>query len=220
MTMYSNPLLASEVDNFLHSCSHNLRIMQSNLVGIGYYFLRPSGPFQPANDQDREVIREAERRFGQFPLLLRRWYETFRYVDFSQDSNQFEDRSLPIAGLGYNMALMFPEIEYCIQYQSELRQSGSGVSRECGNNFLPFSTFASNCEPKGVWLPDGSVDPIIYDDGGGPVSFSQELRTIFATGGFPFWEHMFRKRRFVSPLGFSPNYPELRNALLKDLVKV
>ena len=187
MTMYSIPLLASEVDDFLQRCSHNLRTLQSNLVGIGYHFLRPNGPFQLANDQDREAIGEAEKRFGQLPTLLRRWFETFRYVDFSQDSKQFDDRSVPLAGLGYNMALVFPEIGYCIQYQGELSQSGRVVRREDGKHFLPFGTFASNCEPKGVWLPDHLIDPILYDDGGGPVSFSQELRNVFATGGFPFW---------------------------------
>lgn len=115
---------------------------------------------------------------------------------------------------------MFPEIAYCIRYEGELRQSGRVIKREDGKNFLPLGTFAFNCEPKGVWLPDQSVDPVLYDGGRGPVSLSEELRTVFSSGGFPFWAHMFRRRAFVSPLGFSPKYPELREALRKDLVEI
>jgi hypothetical protein len=187
--MASSPSIsASDVDSFIRNSMHNLQALQANLTRIGYRFVRAAGPFQFADDQDRAVIGNVEEQLGHIPLLVRRWYETFRYIDFSQDPAQFHDASALVAGLGYNLSLVFREIESCIQLRDELRRSGIVIDRGEGDNrLLPFGSSASNCEPKGVWLPDHTVDPILYDDGNGPVSFSAELRTAFRSGGFPFW---------------------------------
>jgi hypothetical protein len=212
---------SSEVDSFINICQRNLLALRQALSDLGYQFARPAGPLQPADDADRAMVADAERRFGELPFLLRRWYDTFRYVDFSQAPDQLQFGSLPVSGLGYNITLVFVELERCVRFRDELRASGIAVEREReGKSLLPLGTFASNCEPKGVWLPDHSTDPVIYDDGAGPVSLSDELRAAFQSGGFPFWDRMFRKRRFVSPLGFAPKYLELRETLRRDIIDV
>jgi hypothetical protein len=164
---------------------------------------------------------DVQERLGDFPLLLRRWYTTFRYVDFSQDVEQLHDQSCPVSGLGYNITLVFYELRECLRLREQLEARGVRVMRGVDRRqLLPFGAYASNCEPKGVWLPDDSIDPTIYDDGGGDVSFSEELRQAFDAAGFPFWQHMFRRRRLVSPLGFAPEYDRLRDSLQHNLVPV
>ena len=207
-----------DVERFIEGCVHNVKELRANLTGIGYQFARSDGPVQFANEGNREIIADCERSLGELPFLVRRWYETFRYVDFSQDARQFQDRSASAGGLGLNVTLVVLEIEKCIEFRQTLKQSGTVVDREHRQTFLPFGTFASNCEPKGVWLPDSATDPVIYDDGGGPVLFSQELRNAFRSGGFPFWEHMYRKPVVLSSLGFAPNYPGFREELRRNLV--
>jgi hypothetical protein len=210
-----------EPEDFLFKCHHNLAALENNLIDIGYRFARTDGPFRVAVEVDQDVVRETEVTLGALPLLVRRWYERFQYVDFSQEAEQLCDRSSPLRGLGYNLPLVFRELNSCFRLRDELSASGVKVNRpELEKRLLPFGSFATNCEPKGVWLPDDCLDPVIYDEGGGPVRLSQELRTVFQTGGFPFWDRLFRKRMFTSPLGFAPEFPELSQVLRRNLVDV
>lgn len=207
-----------DVDSFLDTCKHNLLTLQENLSNLGYRFLNTSGPLHFADRADCDAIAATQQRFGTIPLLIRRWYQTFRSVDFSQDPRQLRDPTSAVGGLGYNVTLVLRDINWCTSFRDELIVSGVMVEREAEHtHLLPFGTFASNCEPKGVWIPDDSVDPAIYNDGGGPVLFSDELRVAFRSGGFPFWDCMLSRRRFTSPLGFSPQYRILRELLRQGM---
>ncbi len=214
-----NILTSTEVGDFIAKCRHNVVALHKNLTGIGYRFLRDNGPVQFATESDREALAEIDQRFGPLPIVFRRWYESFSYVDFSQDPKQlYEDGELA-SGLGCNITLVFRDLRWCLNFREELRAKCKLMSRESlDRSFLPTGGIASNNEPKGIWLPSGSPDAPLYDDGAGPVFFSEEIRVALRAGGFPYWEQMFKRRRVSSHLGFCAKLPELRKVLHRDLV--
>ena len=130
----------------------------------------------------------------------------------------YEDGELA-SGLGCNITLVFRDLRWCLNFREELRAKCKLMSRESlDRSFLPTGGIASNNEPKGIWLPSGSPDAPLYDDGAGPVFFSEEIRVALRAGGFPYWEQMFKRRRVSSHLGFCAKLPELRKVLHRDLV--
>src|SRR5882724_7337045 len=211
----------TDIDRFIEFARHNLLALQANLTGLGYRFAASTGGVQLADDEAEKMIRILEKRFGQLPALYRKWYESFACVDFSQDPTQLRDSSgEKLAGLGLNCPLVFLDINSCLRLQKSLE--GAGVHTRHGNTLelLPFGGSASNCEPKGVWVPNAALDPIIYNEGAGPVTMSQEIIAAFEAGGFPFWRNMYRRGRFTSPLGVAPAYQDILPLLLKNLSNI
>lgn len=207
--------LESEVLSFIELCRHNFGCLQRNLERLGYRFARGEEPF--VVNQTHDIARDELTSFGEVPKLIREWYRRFRYVDFSQADDQlYGSGSEAVSGLGYNNVLCFLEVSRCIQIRNQLHEEGFRVN-DGGSRFIPLGGIASNCEPKGIWLPCREIDPIIYDDGAGPVTFSQEIADAFARGGFPFWDRMFRKRIITSPIGLVPNFREIRDTLIEGM---
>jgi len=197
----------------------NLLTLQSNLSHLGYAFANPLGPVQLADEASLNILDRIEREKGKLPILYRRWYEMFHSVDFSQDKSQLHATSEhKLAGLGLNCPLIFLSLDTCIKLQAELSAYGYYKIQVNGMEFIPTGDYASNCEPKGVWIPSDEFDPVLYDAGGGPVSFSQSLRTAIDAGGFPFWQQAYTRRTISSPLQFNPAYKEIQNDLLRNIV--
>ncbi len=209
-----------DTEQFLVRCKYNIQQLHINLINVGYRFLRSDTPYQFATERDKRLVAQCERQYGIFPDLLRRWYEIFRFVDFRQATDQYNDGSTPVGGLGLNLTLVFLELDKCVEMRESLVRNRFAITNAASQQFLPLGSFASNCEPKGTWLPDKIVDPQIYDEGNGPITFSEELRRAFRSGGFPFWEQMYRKPIVLSPLGFAPNYPQLLDSLLQNVVEL
>src|SRR5262245_50798203 len=90
-----------------------------------------------------------ERQCGEVPLLYRRWYERIGRVDFSQAREQLLGvRVGPTSGLGLNCSLIFLDLPAALSTAAEVESDARpGI-------FVPTGAYASNCEPKGVWVPD------------------------------------------------------------------
>jgi hypothetical protein len=86
--------------------------------------------------------------------------------------------------------------------------------------FLPLGGSASNCEPKGFPVPCLGVDAVIYDDGGGPVYFVDELREAFRWGGFPLWGWNLDDPLFYWPGLYRPNFAKILPALREGLLEL
>lgn len=216
--MSSQTSNSSNFDQFIETARHNLLTLQANLSDLGYAFADPGGAVQLADQEARDAVRSLEQRVGRLPTLYRKWYESFRSVDFTQNEEQLRDSSgHRLAGLGLNCPLIFLSIDSCFRFKKELKAYGVRVEDEKGQHLIPFGSTASNCEPKGVWVPNTEHDPVIYDDGAGPITLSREIVSAFEAGGFPFWHRMYQRRRFTSPLGVAPAYQEVLPLLLRNL---
>lgn len=206
------------IDQFIETARHNLLALQSNLIELGYEFANPRGAVQLADREAKQAVLVFEQRTGQLPALYRRWYESFRCVDFTQKQPQLRDVSgHRLAGLGLNCPLIFLDVSASLQLQKELEGQGLRIRNAKGQELIPLGGSATNCAPKGVWIPNNAVDPVIYDEGAGPVTMSQEVIAALEAGGFPFWAKMHRHRRITSPIGVVPAFEELLPLLRKNL---
>lgn len=191
-----------------------LRQLAINLTDLGYEFENEAGPLGFAESDALVVAVEA--RFGELPAAYRAFYQTFCFVDFRQAGHQLHTQGAEVSGLGFNCPLVFEPLYKIDGMRAELAECGVPVESE-GRHFLPTGSSASNCESKGVWVPSRALDPVLFDEGAGPVSLIEEVRDAILAGGFPFWMSMLRRSRRTSPLGFSPPYPELLPRLLKGI---
>jgi len=211
-----------DITGFIGTATHNLLRLRENLRQLGYRFANPSGPIIFAEEVDRANLRRLEKDYGPLPELYRAWYEKFRLVDFSQEHSQvFSEYQSDVAGLGYTPTLVWLGIEECISLRESVQGQSVRVDRSMNGELrrlVPIGTVASNCEPKGVWLPDSSIDPVLYDDGGGPVTMSDEIRMTFAHAGFPFWGKWARKRIRSVGLKYTPNFSCIDSTLFAGLV--
>jgi hypothetical protein len=190
-----------------------LRQLASNLSNLGYEFENELGPLG-FSESDASVLA-VEVRFGELPVAYKAFYRRFQFVDFRQTARQLQIGGSELSGLGLNCPLAFCSLETMERMRAELAEWVPIESD--GRHFLPTGSAASNCEPKGVWVPSPNLDPVLFDEGAGPVTLIEELRGAVLAGGFPFWQSMFRRNRHVSPLGFSPPYLKLLPRLLHGI---
>ena len=88
------------IDRFIENARYNLLTIENRLKSLGYNFANPFGEVQLADSSAIDSIRLFECRFGDIPILFRRWYQTFRCIDFSQAYSQlYGIQGDPIAGL-------------------------------------------------------------------------------------------------------------------------
>lgn len=205
----------AEVATFIKRTEHNLQRLQENLAFLGYQFASLDGPFVFAEACDRAALANLEKLCGPLPLLYRSIFSRFRFIDFRQSQQQLlEPSDMEVAGLGLNCSLVFLPVVPA----GDTTEKPMPVERVGGRYFIPTGGVASNCSAKGVWLPDSSADPILYDDGGGPVTMAGEIECAVQAGGFPLWENLTAKRLFTSPIANTPAYRKLLPILIQGLI--
>jgi hypothetical protein len=202
------------ISAFSHWCEAALRQLAINLMGLGYEFENEAGPL--GFTESDALVEALEERFGELPAAYRAFYQTFCFVDFRQAGHQLHSQGSEVSGLGLNCPLVFEPLYKIDGMRAELAECGVPIESE-GRCFLPTGGSASNCEPKGVWVPSRVLDPVLFDEGAGPVSLIEEVRDAILAGGFPFWMSLLRRSRHTSPLGFSPPYAELLPRLLRGI---
>lgn len=201
-------LTIEDVDSFLQRVEVALVELEAALRDLGYRFENPNGPVQFHESQVAlDKLDSIRANYGHLPVLFERLYTRFREVDFSQHPAQLlEPNSDPVAGLGLNCSLIFLRLEDSAARLKDIAsQPNSGTYFREQSHFIPTGGIASNCTYKGIWVPDASMDPVLFDDGGGPITLSCELANAIRAGGFPFWKHLFTKRRFSSPIRNTPH---------------
>ena len=209
----------NQVCDFVDTAITNMLRIEVNLRRLGYVFANPQGPVQLAPGGANTALIELQQRIGQLPDLFIALYSRAKCIDFSQDKRQLLDRQdHPVAGLGLNCTLVFESISTAPERQATLEGNHFSCMKPSGDLFFPLGTYASNSQPKGVWLPDTSIDPVIYDAGAGPVTMSKEITLALRAGGFPFWGHMFAKRRVTSPIQNMPQYRGILPSLMEGVV--
>jgi hypothetical protein len=207
------------IRDFAETAIANLMQIATNLSGLGYKFANKQGAVKRIVLNTNPGLAELRQKYERIPELFCAWYDRVEYVDFTQDESQLSEPSEnPVAGLGLNCVLVFQSISTRKKRQELLEEAGFKCSTADGREFIPLGTYASNSMPKGLWLPDTSSDPSIYDAGAGPVSMSDEITRAIRAGGFPFWERMFAKRRISSPIPNTPRFREILPALLEGVV--
>lgn len=202
------------VHRFFEWADIAMQQLKDNLLSLGYEFRCRGEPFQ-FSDSDLLIV-DVERRFGQLPIAYKALYRKFCFIDFRQSDSQLHDHGSKVGGLGLNCPLVFAPVTRIEKMRAEIVRCG-GIIVSDRRNFLPTGSAASNCEPKGVWVPSSDIDPVLFDEGAGPVTLMDEIRNAILAGGFPFWKFMFRRSRHTSPLGFSPPYPNLLPYLLHNI---
>jgi hypothetical protein len=202
------------ITGFIEWSESALHQLAANLTALGYEFKNEGGPIK-LSESDASLLA-LEARFGELPAFYRAFYRRFQCVDFRQSDRQLQSKDSKVSGLGLNCPLVFCSLDRIESIRAELRESELPVESD-GLHFLPTGSVASNCDPKGIWIPSVEPDPVLYNDGAGPISLTQEVRESVLAGGFPFWKTMFRRRQHCSPLGHSPPYPELLPQLLQGI---
>lgn len=215
---------AEEIESFVKVAHSNLIALRTNLLEIGYLFSNPNEVIVRAERCDCDKLNRLEEQHGPLPLILRAWYQTFRCINFSQAESQLfaPDPINSVVGLGYNGVLVLQDIDSAIEMRNQLRRTGIATDRndEQSQRYLfPTGAIASNCCPKGVWLPDQCVDPVLYDDGGGPVTFSDELKNALDSGGFPFWRKVSMRKQITLPIKHQPKYLDIYDRLKNGFVE-
>jgi len=206
----------------------NLTFLRNVLLDVGYEFAHPDHVLVEATPTTIKTLRELECQFGSLPIILRIWYERFLSVDFRQSQKQLfmspDTVYSDVAGLGCNCVLVFLDLERCLCLREKVVAPPKRPNALCGGKqvFLPLGSFASNNEAKGFWLPNGAVDSVLYNDGGGDICFVDQLRKAFKWGGFPFWGVQFQKNRrhVLTPVGSVPNFPKLLPLLLQGIAPI
>ncbi len=207
------------VTAFLDAVHTNLSALEANLRTLGYRFQRPDGPFQVADRAAIERAGELERRYGPIPLLFKELYARFKSINFAQHSSQLHGpQGDPVAGLGWHCPLVYIDIDSCLRMVEQGIAPRSVEDEVAGRIFIPTGGYVSNCEPVGFWTPDSTIDPVVYDEGLGPITLSRELTNVFRAGGFPLWKHMFRRGNTSSLLPVSPNYGAILSTLTRNLL--
>jgi hypothetical protein len=185
------------VTEVVRRCRDNIVKIANVLTELGYHFARPNGPYEFRTEAGLARLEEAELAWGRFPRLVRRLYETFEFVDFSQHEDQDAG---PLRGMGYYPQLLFLSLPECAELREEMKRNGlqhdefmRSVMQERGEEYVPpvrgsflaLGPCASNNDMKGFELPCHSVDAVYFDDGAGPVYLYEDLRRTFEWGGFP-----------------------------------
>jgi len=207
----------------------NLKVLRHKLEDLGYEFEQGDKALVEATTDDSIQVHALEEAQGTLPEVLRAWYRRIRSVDFAQSTNQLRGigqvGSGQVAGLGVNPVLVFLSISDLLPLQRDIGEERTSLGRGdlCGakgGRFLPLGGMASNCEPKGVCLPSRSVDPVLYNEGFGDVTFVDELRLAFTWGGFPFWRNLIERPKKLRPVGVVPQFASILPELTKDLVPI
>lgn len=204
----------------------NLVRLRQRLIDLGYQFQNPTRVLVEASSTHLQQLSVLESQHGSLPLVLKAWYERIGCVDFQQSANQLagdeESRSLGVAGLGNNPVLVCLSIAEGLKLKERLLTE----SAEAGGDeppiaddryFLPLGGWASNCEPKGVFVPSVGFDDVIYNDGGGDVFFVDELQLAFRWGGFPFWSSLVLRPKRLRPTGPVPAFIDILPKLVGNL---
>jgi hypothetical protein len=193
----------------------SLQQLAANLQALGYEFENQLGPLAKSESSDTSIAM-VESCYGELPKAYRLLYSTFAHIDFRQSHRQLHTAGSNLSGLGFNCPLVFVSLAEVPRLRDELVDSGFSVDVD-GRRFLPTGDAASNCEPKGVWVPSTEIDPILFDDGAGPISLIDDLEGALIAGGFPIWPPTFKQRIRSSPLGHLPAYPTLLPQLLRGI---
>jgi hypothetical protein len=220
------PLLSeatSVADELVERSLRNICKLVDRLGNLGYAFQRPDDVFVEASDVDRSFLDSFESDSGMLPLVMRRWYERIRSVDLSQDQAQLFSHlggpCTPVSGLGLNATLVIYSIPDSLQLRKDLsdRDAADGDDPGAYDRFLPLGGWASNCDPKGITLPCETLDAVLFNDGGGDVTFVDELRYTFRAGGFPFWQLLLKSKRRAWPVRCVPHFGDILPVLLEGL---
>jgi len=207
------------VARFIQIASDNLSALKQNLVELDYRFAQTE-PIQYTNDADCGELAKLEESVGPLPLLFRSWYRTFRRIDFSQEYEQLKTPNpSPVAGLGQNCVLVFLDIPSAHAMRAKLTEENA-LPKKDSLYFFPSGEFASNCEPKGIWLPDASIDPPLYNDGNGAITLSTELAHAFAADGFPFWPPLLKRGLRHHGFPNTPRLDEIHHHLCRGLTEL
>lgn len=202
--------------DFLSLVRQNCEQLERNLKAVGYEF-RSDNPLVVDSPSSSELDLLPQP----VPMLTRAWYACFESLDFRQADSQAGSEGV-LGGLGQNCPLYFLSLRESMRFAvglAEEQESDDFVYWEGRPgrtaSFLPTGTWASNSEPKGVYLPDASFDPLLYNDGAGWVTLGGELRNAFRWGGFPRWRRIIEAPMRLPPARPFPDF----GALLPELMK-
>jgi len=205
---------------------NNLCVLRNRLTDLGYLFQHPEDALVEASSRDVAAIDYVESQMGALPLVVRKWYERIKSVDFSQQEKQMfcNDGSLcvPVSGLGLHTPLVFLSLPQCLLLRDNICKQAVRVGDDPSHfkRFLPLGTWASNSNPKGFLLPCKAFDAEFYNDGSGGVCFVEELRMAFKWGGFPFWRILLTGKRQVQVLRCVPEFERLLPVLTEGLLPI
>ncbi len=170
---------------FSETAFSNFSRIKSTLDELGYEFLDPENALKPAASTAIQEIDEFEDKHGRLPIVIRSWYSVFDSIDFSQAETQGrgegQHSSSPVKGLGFNCDLIFRPLREC----SQLIKPSFRNERK---KFLPFGSYCTNCDPKGVDFPSNRFEAVYYNEGAGDVGFGDDIRFVFSSCGFKFWK--------------------------------
>jgi hypothetical protein len=208
------PDAQSVIDEIVRRVRENVFKIAESLAKLGYQFRRSEGPFVLRSKEGMGRLDRAEQAWGRFPRLVRRLYEVFEFVDFSQHDNQIGEG--PLRGLGFYPQLFFLNLTELAELRQEMEAAAgrthefmSKMMKDRGEKYPPLESrsglylgpCASNNDMKGFLLPCDAVDAVYFDDGGGPVCFYEDLSNTFRCGGFPQLMKYIRHESLRSALG-------------------
>lgn len=220
------------MDEIIARVRANIEKIADRLLELGYKFGRAEGPYKMRVEADQGELDQAELEWGRFPRLVRRLYQAFEFIDFSQHDDQIDQGSL--RGLGCYPQLYFLSLSECADMRREMSRQverdnefmrrlmlerGEPWTPDLVENFLPLGPVASNNTMIGFTLPSTGIDAVCYDDGGGPVMFLEHLRRVFGCGGFPQLKKYIRNDGLRNALGM-PDPQSILERLGHDLAPI
>ena len=219
----SSAQAARAAEAFVGRAIHNYQYLIDNLRRLGYGFAKEN-PLELVSDPNLSDVRWFESATGlPLPVLLKTWFLQIRAVDLSERP---EASSRRVRGMGSRGAMIMHSLPQALDMRerllSEAREDSPDGSIYWGapdetDFFIPTGGYVSNGDPKVVFLPNHRFDPFLYNDGGGWMTFADELRESFAFGGFPSLRAMVADPPFRFS-GLSVDFAALLPALKRGLV--
>lgn len=182
---------AQVAEDFVGRAIHNYRCLIDNLRRLGYAFAKEN-PLELVSNPSLSDVAWFESTTGvALPVLLKTWFLHIRAVDLSERP---EASSRRVRGMGSRGAMTMHSLPQALDMRERLLSEALEDSPEGSiywgapdetDFFVPTGGYVSNGDPKVVFLPNDRFDPFLYNDGGGWMTFADELRESFAFGGFP-----------------------------------
>jgi hypothetical protein len=223
---------------------HNLRLLHSHLIELGYEFKNPDDALVDAGPEAGAQLDAIETENGVLPVIVRAWYEELASVDFSQAEHQVwckEHDSIESApavyGLGGHCLLAMKRIELGLVTRAEMKKNqvrlieewrsygwidqADWLTRQEARASLETGDVASNCEPVRFELPELAFDAQYRVDCSKESCVGYlitDLREAFRWGGFPFAGYIQDNPQFCLPSQYRPNLTQLLPVLNEGLL--
>lgn len=213
---------------FVSRAIHNLKLIHSRLLDLGYAFRRPQEALVVRETPCYRAVNAFEQEMGTLPLVLKEWHARVESLDFGQREDQYRQSDSDVKGLEWHYELLVWSMSEARKAWAEAKAEHLRLRKHYHNERIKLyqedpvprlitGGCSSNNDEDGFALPCMKFDDIMREDGE-VLTFTDFFRKAFQCGGFPVLM-CYDKYLKGSPSMFPrPNIERILPLLTKDLM--